>query len=214
MFWQLLGSEAETVWVPAAWALQGAATIAVGWWLADAVVRAVGVFGCALAAVTTAGYLFSSTWTDSGPWNPWGGSTVIAVFYGMSAFYRWVLRDRAVDQEQGFQHGFAAAATLLLTWLLQVEVNRSWLSVAWAIEAVALVGVGFALVDKTFRVCGLAVFAVLVLKILFVDLAGAETIYRILSFIMAGATLLAASYAYARYASRPTGPPDQEPPSS
>jgi uncharacterized membrane protein len=39
----------------------------------------------------------------------------------------------------------------------------------------------------------------LVLKILFVDLAGAETLYRILSFIVAGIMLLVASYVYATF---------------
>ena len=61
---------------------------------------------------------------------------------------------------------------------------------------------GFGLKDKVFRVSGLGVFALLVLKILFVDLAGAETIYRILSFIVAGVILLAASFAYARFTGR------------
>ncbi len=46
---------------------------------------------------------------------------------------------------------------------------------------------------------GLVVFAVLVLRVLFIDLAGAETIYRILSFIVTGAVLLGASYAYVRF---------------
>lgn len=41
-------------------------------------------------------------------------------------------------------------------------------------------------------------------KILFVDLAGAETIYRILSFIVAGVILLLASFAYARFAGKLT----------
>ena len=49
-------------------------------------------------------------------------------------------------------------------------------------------------------------FGVLVLKILFVDLAGAETIYRILSFIVAGVILLLASFAYARFTEKLSPP--------
>ena len=66
---------------------------------------------------------------------------------------------------------------------------------------------GFLLKDKVFRISGLSVFALLVLKILFVDLAGAETIYRILSFIVAGAILLVASLAYAKFSVRSSKEP-------
>ena len=89
---------------------------------------------------------------------------------------------------------------MLLTALIGTEANRHLVSVAWAIEGLALVAAGFALRDRVFRALGLGVFGVLVLKILFVDLAGAETIYRILSFIVAGVVLLVASYVYATFA--------------
>lgn len=86
-----------------------------------------------------------------------------------------------------------------LTGLLWSEVRRHWLSVALSFEGLGLVGIGFLWRDRLFRVCGLGVFGALILKILFVDMAGAETIYRILSFIAAGCVLLAASYAYAKW---------------
>jgi uncharacterized membrane protein len=68
--------------------------------------------------------------------------------------------------------------------------------------------------DKYYRVSGLAIFSLLLLKILFVDLAAAETIWRILSFVAAGTILLLASYGYAKFnarearaADRPETPP-------
>ena len=54
--------------------------------------------------------------------------------------------------------------------------------------------------------CGLAVFSMLLLKILFADLAAAGTIYRILSFVVAGAILLLASFGYAKFTGKETKP--------
>jgi uncharacterized membrane protein len=90
----------------------------------------------------------------------------------------------------------------VLTAYLGAEVRHNWLSLAWAVEGLALIGAGFVLRLKILRMAGLTVFGLLVLKILFVDLAGAETIYRILSFIVAGALLLVASLVYAKFSPR------------
>jgi len=49
---------------------------------------------------------------------------------------------------------------------------------------------------------GLGVFCMLLLKVLFVDLAAAQTIYRILSFAIAGAILLLASFGYAKFTAK------------
>ena len=106
------------------------------------------------------------------------------------------------DFEDSIHHAYATAATVLLTVLLRIEVARQWLSIAWGIEGLALVAAGFALRDRVFRIAGLAVFGVLVTKVLFVDLAGAETVYRILAFVATGCILLAASYAYTRFSAK------------
>jgi len=66
--------------------------------------------------------------------------------------------------------------------------------------------IGFRLPDKSYRMSGLGVFSILLLKILFVDLAAAETIYRILSFAVAGAILLLASFGYAKFTGKESKP--------
>lgn len=58
---------------------------------------------------------------------------------------------------------------------------------------------GFIMNDRIFRIHGLWVFGAMVMKILFVDLAGAVTVSRILSFIVVGAILLLASLAYGNF---------------
>ena len=52
----------------------------------------------------------------------------------------------------------------------------------------------------------LTIFAALLLKILFADLAAVGTIYRILSFAVAGAILLLASFGYARFTAKESKP--------
>ncbi|HMI31418.1 MAG TPA: DUF2339 domain-containing protein, partial [Candidatus Limnocylindrales bacterium] len=101
---------------------------------------------------------------------------------------------------------YAVAGAFLLAGILWHDVPRNWLSLAWALEGLALVVIGFRLPDKFYRMSGLGVFAILLLKILFVDLAAAETIYRILSFAVAGAILLLASFGYAKFTGKESKP--------
>jgi uncharacterized membrane protein len=75
----------------------------------------------------------------------------------------------------------------------------NWLSVAWVLQGTALISAGFHLKEKPLRWFGLTIFGFVMMHLLFVELAHAQTIYRILSFITAGTVLLAASFAYARF---------------
>ncbi|HEX9779988.1 MAG TPA: DUF2339 domain-containing protein, partial [bacterium] len=98
-------------------------------------------------------------------------------------------------------HFYAVLAGAFLTFLVMAETEDRWLSLALAMDGMAILAIGFRIKDRPLRVLGLLVFALLVLKILFVDLAGAETMYRMLSFLVAGVVLLLASFAYARFES-------------
>lgn len=82
-----------------------------------------------------------------------------------------------------------------------------WISIAWAVYAAALVGVGFWKDRATLRWAGLGVFALTVAKVFLVDMAELETVYRIGSFLVLGATLVGASFLYqrARRSSEPGG---------
>jgi len=73
-----------------------------------------------------------------------------------------------------------------------------WISIAWAIYATALVVVGFGTKRAGLRWFGLCVFALTVCKVFVVDLANLEPVYRIGSFLVLGALLVAASFLYQR----------------
>ena len=204
--WLLLGAEVTSRWLVAAWAGESAALVFLGLRLRDHATRWLGALGSAVVTLMVSWRM----WMEPGQYHlagdTWAAVSVIALFYAVNAAYRLrPLGDRA-ELERIVSRAYPIAASLLLTELLWLEVRRQWVSVAWAAEGLVLVALGMLLRDKVFRMCGLGVFGVLVLKILFVDLAGAETIYRILSFIVAGVILLLASFAYARFSEKLSPP--------
>jgi len=75
------------------------------------------------------------------------------------------------------------------------------LSVAWALYAVALVFAGIRRRFAPARYLAILLFGVVVGKVLFVDIAGLDRLYRMLSVLGVGVLLLVASYLYQRSAS-------------
>lgn len=197
----LVGDTIDRPWLSVAWAAEAFALVGVGVTLKDRAFRLTGlgvwVILLGLLAVDLLRSSFRvgsfSSWTlTTTPW-------VIAIGYALRWVSRRVSGQDASDAEYWLAEVYATTASVMMTILLWREAQARWLSVWWAVEGLALVGVGFGVRDKAFRVSGLVVFALLVLKVLFVDLAGAETIYRILSFIVTGVILLVTSYAYVRF---------------
>ncbi len=82
------------------------------------------------------------------------------------------------------------------------KLSSFWLSTGLALEGLVLVAAGFLLKDRLIRIPGLVVLALLTVKLLFIDLAQAATLQRIVSFIAAGIVFLLASYAYSKFAEK------------
>jgi uncharacterized membrane protein len=120
------------------------------------------------------------------------------------------------------RHRLAALGTLgaalLLLWDLSVEVvlvplpetrydpaklRSAALSVLWAVYAFTAMAWGLWRDWAPLRVGAILLFSVTVLKVLVVDLAGLDALYRILSVLVLGAALLIASFLYARSRRRP-----------
>jgi uncharacterized membrane protein len=74
------------------------------------------------------------------------------------------------------------------------------LSIVWSLYAAGMLAVGFWKRLRPVRFAALGLFAVTTLKLLFVDLAAIqqEQLFRILSFLIAGVLMIAASYLYHR----------------
>jgi hypothetical protein len=107
----------------------------------------------------------------------------------------------------------SVGAALLLLWNLSAEValaplpetrfdpaklRSAALSVLWALYAFTAMAWGLWRDQAPLRMGAILLFSVTVLKVLVVDLAGLDALYRILSVLVLGAALLIASFLYAR----------------
>ncbi|MBZ5604143.1 MAG: DUF2339 domain-containing protein, partial [Acidobacteriia bacterium] len=97
---------------------------------------------------------------------------------------------------------YSLLASVLLAALLFYEVSGGVLTVAWGLEGLALLGVGFPLRDRMQRLSGLFLFLVCVLKLFLYDLRQLETVNRIISFIVLGVILVGVSWMYTRFRDR------------
>ena len=111
-------------------------------------------------------------------------------------------RNAAQGIERYARAFYSLLATLLLAILLFYEVSGGTLTMAWAAEALALLGAGFPLRDRVQRLSGLTLFMVCVLKLFLYDLRELETVNRILSFIVLGLILVGVSWMYTRFRDR------------
>jgi hypothetical protein len=88
---------------------------------------------------------------------------------------------------------------LLLTVLLAVEMRSGMVTVAWAVEAVAVFIFALWVGQRSFRLTGLGLLLLCVGKIVVVDIWGLTPRDRYLTFIVLGTLLLFVSYLYSRY---------------
>lgn len=97
--------------------------------------------------------------------------------YALAAATYRLNRFQAVQRpaERWAFHAYTIATSFFLTCLLGAEAAPRWLSLSWTMEGLGLLALGFTMKDRVLRMCGLLVFALLVVKILFVDLAQFDT---------------------------------------
>jgi hypothetical protein len=126
-------------------------------------------------------------------------SLVIVSFYAAQ-----ILAPRSAGEvvERYARAFFSMLASILLAILLSYEVSDGNLTMALAVEALALLGAGFPLRDRVQRLSGLTLFMVCVLKLFLYDLRELETVSRILSFIVLGLILVGVSWMYTRFRDR------------
>ncbi|MBR4718605.1 MAG: DUF2339 domain-containing protein [Lentisphaeria bacterium] len=85
---------------------------------------------------------------------------------------------------------------------------RIAVSLLWGVYALALLAFGILRGKKVVRIPALVLFAVTVLKIFLIDLAGTPALYRIAGCMITGAVLIAGAWLYARFAQK--GDPSDE----
>lgn len=94
---------------------------------------------------------------------------------------------------------FFFVPTLLLTVLVSLEARRTYLTAAWALEALLMFAVTFPLGERTFRWFSLGLLLLCVLRVVGVDVWALDPLGRIAAFLGLGLALLLVSYLYSRY---------------
>ncbi|MEO6055126.1 MAG: DUF2339 domain-containing protein [Chthoniobacterales bacterium] len=74
------------------------------------------------------------------------------------------------------------------------------LTAAWSVLAFVVLGTGFALKERPYRLLGMGILTIAIGRLFVVDVWQLETLYRILSFLVLGAVLLALGFLYNRFA--------------
>jgi hypothetical protein len=105
---------------------------------------------------------------------------------------------------RGLQVVFCTVA-VVGTWitvhrLVEPSAGGFLLTVAWSLLAFLVLGGGFLLRERTYRILGLAILAAAVARVFCIDVWQLETLHRILSFLVLGGVLLALGFLYNRYA--------------
>jgi Predicted membrane protein (DUF2339) len=104
-----------------------------------------------------------------------------------------------LSEQMLVRHVLSVLGTGLLTLLVYEKVQGKLLTVSLGIEGAALLAAGFLLSDRSFRLSGLLLFLLCIAKLFIYDLRELDTVSRILSFVVLGVVLMAASWVYTRF---------------
>ena len=147
------------------------------------------------------------------------GRHIAALAVVMMAFtYGFMLRrfrNLCKQDEQVVAKTLYGIGTVLLFILLSVEtylyfleriaeperarwVAQMSLSVVWGIYAIAILSIGFWRRVRPLRLSSLGLFGLTALKLVIIDMAKVEEVYRIVSFLVLGILMIGASYLYHR----------------
>jgi hypothetical protein len=105
------------------------------------------------------------------------------------------------------------------TWISASDFFSSFMrfgfvSALWSLQALILIGVGLRTRNQFRRIFGFVLFGVTVVKLLVIDMAILQPVYRILSFAATGVLLIVAAYLYQKFAKGLLEPNPEIPPTA
>jgi uncharacterized membrane protein len=103
------------------------------------------------------------------------------------------------EEEANWYNLLPVFGMILMIVLLTEEVTPRWLSLSWTLEGMGLLALGFFVQQRIFRLCALCVLSLAALRVIFFDVIGINTIYKIIAFIFLGVVLLGVSLVYSRF---------------
>ena len=153
-----------------------------------------------------AGIYFAASYfllSDHPKYTDWVGffAFVVAAFYVVLAY----LAFSRADRDFRLTLFLGAIALVLLTIAMPIQLNGNWITIAWAVEGLVLLWLGFYLASYHLRFGGLVVFVLAGLRLAFFDTRlSYDTDFimffnmRFLTFAICIAAFFAASYLYYR----------------
>jgi uncharacterized membrane protein len=207
--------------VPLIWVAGAAGYLGTGVRLRMARLRSVGLGVLSVAGIFAAsGYKFDM---DSSYLLYLNGRHFTALAVVLMVFaHGFILRrfrNLCKQDEQVIAKSLYGIGTALLFILLSVEtylyfferivdperarwVAQMSLSVVWGIYAIAILAIGFWRKVRILRLSALGLFGLTALKLVIIDMAKVEEVYRIVSFLVLGILMIGASYLYHRVEKR------------
>jgi len=222
-------------WVTLGWALEGVAMIAL-WRRLDH--PGLKLFGLALLVTAAARLLLPPTGPAAVGWLAYTHLIPAAALVGASLLLFPLevgrLREREAPLYPGGRPLGAIVSSLAAILVVFVWINRTvsevfrdgaglttstmahdlTLSLAWALYALVLLGLGFARSNRALRGIGLGLMTLTVVKVFLLDLSGLEDLYRVGSLVGLALSLLLVSLAYQRFVFRRSEPDGGEAPPS
>jgi len=209
-------------WITIAWAVEGVAILWTGIEMKSQRLRAIAhaLFGLAILKLA----FWDTPWGYRAAFAPvvnkyFLSSLVVIVCLFVSAWIYAKLGERMQIAARIFQIVLLVVALLTLWFLLTVETytffasraalqktaegyqHEHWLgqmalSVLWSIYAAVLAAVGFVRRSAAIRWAALSLFALTVVKVMLVDIAVLQQLYRIIAFLVLGLLLLVVTWGY------------------
>lgn len=171
---------------------------ACGWRFGLVRMSAAGVAGTAWVLVA----LFARSLTTGGREDLFMAGLLVCVQVILVERLSMSERSLLPESVRGFLHNILvviSALALVLVLYLDNAIRGFWTTSGWSLVALGYVAVGFSFKSPTYRRTGLAVVGLSVLRVVFVDIAQAEPIYRIVAFMCLGGSLVAVSFLYSHF---------------
>lgn len=144
-------------------------------------------------AAGTAGFFFTEAGRLGVPLVAW--TNAVAALVLLVAAERCGRRQQVSNQ---WGRWVVLAATVVTLAAAAKLLTAALVTLGWAVGGFMLLALGFAGRTRPYRIAGLVMLALAVVRAFLYDLAKVETIYRILSFLALGIILLALAFLYTR----------------
>ncbi|MCA9401891.1 MAG: DUF2339 domain-containing protein, partial [Candidatus Omnitrophica bacterium] len=89
--------------------------------------------------------------------------------------------------------------SFLFVMLIADITSSQWLSLGWTLLGSLILGAGFFLNQRSFRISGLVILSLTSIRVVLHDMSGVNTIYKITACIALGLILLGISMIYTKF---------------